>query len=399
VRTGRRGQCYVGLVFACLSALLVGCAAANHPAVQSSAGLGVPSSAIPVASTVPPAHAAGIVAMADLVERGFAVLALAPNPNGTGRARLSATSDFGRTFTDIGPRVPTGWQPDSVSFLDRHHGWFATSNPANNAEVLYRTVDGGHSWRSSSAPGHNLAAGSGDTMQFLTPTDGWLVDIVANAPSETLYRTRDAGASWHPVTGLPSGPLPQLGLVRFQPASTVGWLGGTPFSRALYRSDDQGRTWQRAVLQAPQDTIFDLPSIFGTTVLEPVTVQSASSCALRVLRSIDAGNQWSLMSQLPTIGCRSSVSTSFPTATAGWATGVRAGQPTVYRTTDSGQRWTQTTAPPGQSALPPSIHAVDAERAWLLATGPGENGYRIYSTDDAGLNWQRIDQRAVEAPH
>jgi photosystem II stability/assembly factor-like uncharacterized protein len=69
--------------------------------------------------------------------------------------------------------------------------------------TVYRTSDGGTSWKAASAGGHSMNAGAVDTVQFLTPRLGWLVTQEPTARGATLFRSADGGASWHAVADLP----------------------------------------------------------------------------------------------------------------------------------------------------------------------------------------------------
>ncbi len=56
------------------------------------------------------------------------------------------------------------------------------------------------------------------------------------------------------------------------------------------------------------------------------------------------------------------------------------------RTTDGGQTWTVNTVPGADSLQFRDVHAVDAQTAYLLSIGNG-NQSRIYKTEDAGATW------------
>jgi len=345
----------------------------------------------------------------DLVSPRIGLVGLGAGPGGSGPARLVLTTNGG-TFTSIGPRTARLTEPDSIFFLGREHGWFATVNVLSLAEKIYRTSDGGRSWRVSAAPGHNLAAGSGDAVQFLTPADGWLMDVVANAPAEQLFRTTDGGATWHLVASLQAGVrhgagmLPELGRIEFEPGGRTGWLGGGMFSSALYRTGDGGHTWRPVSLQAPHGAVFGLPAIYGRTLVEPVTVGAGGRASLRVYVSADGGAAWSLASSLSgaaSPSCLGPVPTSFPGRSAGWAAVFRRHHVVVYRTASQGRRWTALVTPvplPRVFCGPDQITALGANRAWLVAPGTyGSNQTRIYATSNAGLTWRRIDLAALAA--
>ena len=282
----------------------------------------------------------------DLAGPGFGLVALGTGSQGTGRARLVASSDFGRSFTAIGARTAAGTVADDVFFLGRQDGWYAVYNVGTSDETVYRTTNGGRSWSAFGAPAHVLAAaGTRDAVQFLTPARGWLTDTMDTGPIEALYATTDGGKRWRLVARTAwgshgPGVLPTLGQVRFEPGGKVGWLGGDMCSGTLYRTVDQGRTWQRSGIPAPVGSAFGLPTAFGQTLLEPVTLGNGT---LVLYRSTDDGARWARVSALPhavtgAAGCYGpAVSVSFATAQDGWAAAAHGGRTVVYRTMDGGR--------------------------------------------------------------
>jgi photosystem II stability/assembly factor-like uncharacterized protein len=415
----RRGRAVIAS--ACFCLLLAGCGAGSAPGARplatgsgrasaaasatASAGLArTPASAGP--ARTPAAGPAEFLDLVDLAEPGFGLAGLGTGPQTGGYARLVASSDFGRSFTVIGPRTAVWTASDDVFFLSRQDGWYAVFNVNTLAETLYRTTDGGRSWSAFAAPGHNMAAGSGDTVQFVTPARGWLTSTWANAPGEVLYETADGGRDWHLVASLQaagshgSGVLPEMGQVRFVPGSTIGWLGGSSFCRqALYRTGDGGRTWQRARVPAPAGSQFGLPAGSGQVLMEPVTLPSGT---LALYRSTDGGTRWSRVSVLPgaetaaTSDCTPpGVPASFPTLQDGWAAAVRGGHTVVYRTTDGGRHWAMLAGswPAPFDSESPVIQGESGARAWLV-TGHTESGPEVYATVDGGATWRRIDTAA-----
>ncbi len=59
---------------------------------------------------------------------------------------------------------------------------------------------------------------------------------------------------------------------------------------------------------------------------------------------------------------------------------------TYGRTTDGGQTWETAVVPGADSLQFRDVHGVDAQTAFLMSIGPGEQS-RIYKTTDAGQNW------------
>ena len=339
----------------------------------------------------------------------FAIAAVGPGPFGNHPPHLLLSTDFGRTFSDFGPSVPSGWIPDSAFFLDRQHGWFAVWSLGVPAERIYRTDDGGRTWRWSTAPGHNMSSCSSDTAQFVNDGEGWLADDEPVGPVETLYRSLDAGQTWTAVANLRAGTLPNRGDVEFNPAGTLGWLADG-YGQILYETRDGGLTWRPSTLPHVPEGVVGLPFIGGSTLVEPVTVTSADSMndpigSLILYRSDDNGLHWRQVSQLPVglsdgcVGEAASVSILSPNVI--WVAVIDKGHVTVDITADGGKHWAVRTVPATASLDdPPQIQAADGIHAWLFSpAGVSQNGYAVWSTVDGGARWQRIDQRMSVAAH
>lgn len=67
-----------------------------------------------------------------------------------------------------------------------------------------------------------------------------------------------------------------------------------------------------------------------------------------------------------------------------WASGHGG---TWARTLDGGETWTAHVMPGADTLQFRDVHALDADRAWLLSAGPGELS-RIYRTRDGGVTWE-----------
>jgi photosystem II stability/assembly factor-like uncharacterized protein len=369
-----------------LVTLLVGCTA-SAPAGTSLASPSVPARPL-VTPKVPLTQSSQ--KSVDSAVVGGPNLVLVTVESQAGGMQLLAATAAGADVRDIGPRVPAAEYPDSVFFLDRTHGWFATFSAVGN-EMLYRTSDGGRSWQAFPAPDHVIATATTDVVQFVTPDVGWLADIEPTGPVERLYETTDGGASWQQVALLNQG-LPRLGVVEFEPGGEVGWLGGVPsYLGPLEFSTDSGRHWRAVALPDSQaSSIVGVPAIFGPTLIEPVVDCPAGTTELSTYLSADNGAQWSLTSTADiAAGCQQ-VATAFPSPTVGWAAVLSRGRVLVERSSDHGRHWTTVATPRLTTSDPPEIIAPDASHAWLVV--PGLDGTRVYVTGDAGKTWRRVDQ-------
>ena len=382
------------------AALSTACLAVLIAACGRGAGTTTDTQPAGAAPSRQPAATSESVNLIDLTAPDLGLIGLGTGAQGNGSARLVVSLDNGRSFSAIGPATAAGTATDDAFFLNREDGWFAVFNTGTSAETLYRTTNGGRVWHSSGAPEHVQAAGSQDTVQFVSAERGWLLSVQPTGPLELLAMTADGGATWQVVASLhPSGGeglLPVLGLVQFTSTMT-GWLGGGQYGKALYRTSDGGRTWQYVKVPAPAGSVFGLPSIFGTTLVEPVT----TGTSLALYRSTDGGTHWSELSALTDAdagaGCSTGpLSVSLPTAQVGWLATVRMRHTVVYRTTDGGLHWIRigtSWAVPADSCEAPVIQATDALHAWLLTAGTS----RVYATGNGGATWTRIDPAALAA--
>jgi photosystem II stability/assembly factor-like uncharacterized protein len=69
-----------------------------------------------------------------------------------------------------------------------------------------------------------------------------------------------------------------------------------------------------------------------------------------------------------------------------WASGTKG---TFLRTTDGGAHWQSGTVAGAEALDFRDVEAVDAETAFLLASGEGANS-RVYKTTDAGVHWELL---------
>ena len=93
-----------------------------------------------------------------------------------------------------------------------------------------------------------------------------------------------------------------------------------------------------------------------------------------------AGAQWVMQASGTTVRFRGVSAVSDKVA---WASGAKG---TYARTTDGGQTWQAATVPGAEMLDFRDVEAFDADTAYLLSIGEGENS-RIYKTIDGGRNW------------
>ena len=381
------------------AAVLLTASTACTSSVQDSGTATTPS---PSRTGTTPVTGAALSATAVRAYPGGLVLAAADAGSGAERTtRVLVSRDNGGSFTDITP-AGMGTTPalrvDDMVAEGSAHLWLAVWDIDTTKETVYRTDDGGSSWRAAPAPGHDMAAGARDSISFVDAEDGWLVQQMPTAPIGTLYRTGDAGAHWQRV----NRRLPQVAPVVADPPTGL-WQGGGSFGDRLTHSTDGGHTWTRADLgeQPGRATLFGLPGVFPGQVLETTSSLTGTGEVLRFYRTGDAGATWAQAARLGPLrhepkaggGYVRRAQLALVTPSVWWVV-ADVPRPTVYRTTDAGRHWTTHRLPGGaQDGSGPfvQITASDRRHAWATITGPDTT--RVLATTDGGSTW------AVEGLH
>ncbi len=126
--------------------------------------------------------------------------------------------------------LPAGKNLQAIHFVDSLTGWVA-----GEAGAIYRTNDGGRSWKPLLSP----VAANITRIQFIDWNRGWMIGEVESkraAESETvLLRTTNGGRSWQ------SQVLPNVLSFHFVNAQQ-GWAVGR--SATLLKTEDGGQSWQ-----------------------------------------------------------------------------------------------------------------------------------------------------------
>jgi len=191
-------------------------------------------------------------------QNGWLLLARADKQSEQPQFYLASTINAGADWS-IAPVPISGIDPasttltgsGSVSFADRAHGWLnlhVASGAAFSLGILFVTSDGGATW-------HRAASGAGGYVRLVTPSDGWALSL----HQDELYVTHDGARSWQPVSvsapNQTGGAIyPTYGLPTFLDSKhcllPVTYSGGEGVgsSLTLFVSNDSGRTWTPQVI-------------------------------------------------------------------------------------------------------------------------------------------------------
>jgi photosystem II stability/assembly factor-like uncharacterized protein len=167
-----------------------------------------------------------------------------------GRHVLYRTYDGGRTWKAVGLPVPRSWLPS----VCQCQPYFATAGSAFNGSagvvlgvldrplrvVLYRTGDDGKHWRGTEAlaarPTHVVPS---PTVASLGAGKIWML------LNRRLYVTTNQGTSWRVIARVPSMVADHMQFL----SPKVGFAYEANVYHYLYTTTDGGRTWRRLSLR------------------------------------------------------------------------------------------------------------------------------------------------------
>jgi photosystem II stability/assembly factor-like uncharacterized protein len=214
--------------------------------------------------------------------------------SGDGGRRWHLVSRTSFTVTRPG-RLPFGCDKDGFGFATTSRGW-AGGYCAGGAPFLYRTLDGGRTWRRSALPGLTACACDVVPPRFFTPRDGVLAasgfGMAGNTPVTRAYWTSDGGATWRasaPTTGRAQDIVFTDAHSAWVTATPPGTIRG-PYDRLL-RTADGGRHW-RSVRLPFDGSEYQLDALDGTTAFAYRTLTAST----RILRTTDGGRHWLTLS-------------------------------------------------------------------------------------------------------
>lgn len=174
---------------------------------------------------------------------------------------------------------------------------------ANDARGVYKTTDGGQSWDKVLEVSDRV--GFSDLEMIPQNPDvvlatAWRAErkpwtIISGGTQEEggLYKTVDGGKSWRKITaGLPSGLIGKLDLAVSPADSRVVYLlaEAPEGERGLYKSVDQGESF---TLVSTEKGLTSRPFYYTNVDVDPTDPQVVYVNATRSYKSIDGGETWS----------------------------------------------------------------------------------------------------------
>ena len=234
----------------------------------------------------------------------------------------------------------------------------------------------------AAAGGEEQSSGRGentwlDTVCAVSADEAW----TGGAPPSVLLHTIDGGANWYGVYVPISGDLLSIAFI-----GQSGWVSAYDYgSKHLYNvhTTDAGQTW------ADRPAATDAGSVDRFLPTGPDTCWGwrdlgNSAPKSQLLSTTDGGVTWTGNAAWTTKGYNQPQAGSFLNAQTGWF--VDSFTSKVYRTTDGGGSWAESSpAPPGYASYLANIDFVSATTGWVA----GGDGF-VTRTTDGGQTWAPV---------
>lgn len=310
--------------------------------------------------------------------------------------QIVRTNDGGVTWYNVTPPgvTETGYMAASQSeFLNPTHAWLQIADPNNypNGGSMYRTTDGGLTWKSTTTPF------SGGSISFLDPNNGWLMadlGVGAGSMPVSVFQTTDGGATWNrtytndPNLEGSSDTLPMSGLkYGITPVDMqTAWIHGVTYSTGtayLFRTNDSGKTWSLVPLELSAEAqgaelSVDKLKFFSPTDGILILRITGPKIKMAVYKTSDAGNTWTAASASVPDGNFADIVSAQEI--------VFYGTNQFYVTTDAAATWKII---PPEIVFGESMIAMDFATTavgWVIVSDPSGH-YTLYKTENGGATW------------
>ena len=365
-------------------------------------------------------------------------------PADTGRtsSRIYKSLDNGQSWTEVtGGGLPLldGRMCMAVAMGTRAQRVFLVTNNA-----LYRSDDGGTSWRRMAADDERIHNGQGGYScgVYVNPANPDIVYTINTA----AYVSVDGGRSFTGIKGAPGGDDPQQVwidpsngqriLMGFDQGATITLDGGATWSSWYNQSTEQlyhlsaDNSFPYWVYATQQDagairtrvrgnfgavTMFDWNSVngweWGTIVPSPLDPQTVFASGAGIVRISYPSEQWINVSPAIDPATKARSTSSMPLVWAPWNQRLLlAGLNFVTSTTDGGAHWTRLSPDLG---IPMGMDSATAtstlggrgaiESMSASATTPGmiwvgTNNGLIHLTRDGGVHWRDVSISSLPMP-
>jgi photosystem II stability/assembly factor-like uncharacterized protein len=260
---------------------------------------------------------------------------------------------------------------------------------------VWKTTDGGASWRALDDKMDNLAVCSmamdPDDPATLYAGTGEGYHNQDAVRGEGVFKTTDAGETWDRLVSTSGENFYYVNQLAVDPASGAIWAGTR---EGLFTSEDGGATWTGAITDREHCADLEIVPTTPTTIYATFGIIYVDS---RLLRSTDAGATWSV-AYAPTGKGRAELDVSPADPNRVYLALTNGSNQTVDQilySTNGGDSWSDVSLPPAALGIGGSYAGYQAWYNNILVAHPSDpdafmvGGIDLYSTTDVGATWTR----------
>jgi photosystem II stability/assembly factor-like uncharacterized protein len=305
------------------------------------------------------------------------VLAAAAASTAAGGPGSAAGRDVGEPARAVQP-IPWNWLfYGSVDFATASSGWYCGYNLEAGGWTIWKSGDGGTSWRRQRYVNDLRSGMSMLQLRALTSRTCWAFD------EHRIFRTRNGGANWKLVH---STAMTLVDVCFVDTARAYATAVGRKGVGYILKSTNGGDTWT-TVKRAGGMYQYSFGSIDFVGAKRGWVMRGP-----QVLRTTNGGQSWK---QCAAVALDTGWDVDFVSPSVGWVVGLRG----VWKSVDGGAGWTQQEA--GYWNVGGLLQMQSPTAGWWLGAagerrsarmpGPRFSPWSVNRTTDGGASWQRVD--------